>query len=85
MDLIAFYRPLVSPSDQGALAPLQEAFISFLNCRNHFQTETILGEIGAKYFIEMGLVLSGSAEQLRSSPPISAFICTIAPLGHDTH
>jgi trimethylamine--corrinoid protein Co-methyltransferase len=33
--------------------------------------------------VRMAEAITGSRERLRTSPPLSALICTIAPLGHD--
>lgn len=82
---IAFYWPLVSAGDYGEMAPLHEVHATFLNCRKHVQTETVMGEMPARYAVEMALVLSGDRETMRARPPLSSLICTIAPLGHDTH
>jgi trimethylamine--corrinoid protein Co-methyltransferase len=44
-----------------------------------------MGEIQARYAVEMALTLCGGRESLRKKPPLSSVICTIAPLGHDPH
>jgi trimethylamine--corrinoid protein Co-methyltransferase len=80
---IAFYWPMVSAQDYGRLAPLHELDASFGNIVKHVQTETVMGEKPAQYAVRMAEAITGSRERLRTSPPLSALICTIAPLGHD--
>lgn len=80
---IAFYWPMVSAQDYGRLAPLHELDASFNNLAKHVQTETVMGEKPARYAVRMAEVIAGDRETLRARPPLSALICTIAPLGHD--
>jgi trimethylamine--corrinoid protein Co-methyltransferase len=80
---IAFYWPMVSAQDYGALAPLHELDASFSNMVKHVQTETVMGAGPARYAVRMAEVIAGDGESLRARPPLSALICTIAPLGHD--
>jgi trimethylamine--corrinoid protein Co-methyltransferase len=79
---IAFYWPMVSAQDYGRLAPLHELDASFNNVVKHVQTETVMGETPARYAVRMAEVVAGD-QKLRARPPMSALICTIAPLGHD--
>jgi len=81
---IAFYWPMVSAQDYGVTAPLHEMDASWNNTLKHVQSETIMGEIPARYAVEMGTVISGSREELRKRPPLSLVVCTIAPLMQDT-
>jgi trimethylamine--corrinoid protein Co-methyltransferase len=80
---IAFYWPMVSAQDYGISAPLHELDASFNNTVKHVQTETVMGHKAARYAVKMAEVIAGSRERLRSRPPLSAMICTIAPLGQD--
>jgi trimethylamine--corrinoid protein Co-methyltransferase len=80
---IAFYWPMVSARDYGRLAPLYELDASFHNTVKHVQTETVMGEKPARYAVRMAEVIAGNSETMRARPPLSALICTIAPLGHD--
>jgi trimethylamine--corrinoid protein Co-methyltransferase len=80
---IAFYWPMVSAQDCGRLAPLHELDASFNNTVKHLQTETVMGETPAHYAVRMAEVIAGDREAMRARPPLSALICTIAPLGHD--
>ena len=80
---IAFYWPMVSAQDYGLLAPLHELDASFNNLTKHIQTETVMGEKPARYAVRMAEVIAGDRETMRARPPLSALICTIAPLGHD--
>lgn len=80
---IAFYWPMVSAQDFGRLAPLHELDASFNNLTKHVQTETVMGEEPARYAVRMAEVIAGDRERLWAKPPMSALICTIAPLGHD--
>ncbi len=80
---IAFYWPMVSAQDYGKLAPLHELDAAFNNTCKHVQTETVMGAGLARYAVEIAQVIAGSEELLRSQPPLSSLICTIAPLSQD--
>lgn len=80
---IGFYWPMVSAQDFGVAAPLHELGASWENTVKHVQSETIMGEIPARYAVEMALVISGSREEMRRRPPFSLVVCTIAPLTQD--
>jgi len=80
---IGFYWPMVSAQDFGAVAPLHELDASFNNTAKHVQTETVMGKTLARYAVQMAHVLAGDETRMRSKPPLSAMICTIAPLGQD--
>ena len=81
---VAFYWPMVSAQDHGVTAPLHEMDASWNNTIKHVQSETVMGEIPARYAVEMGTVIAGSREVLRKRPPFSLVVCTIAPLMQDT-
>jgi trimethylamine--corrinoid protein Co-methyltransferase len=80
---ISFYWPIVSAQDCGQSSPLHELEASFLNTSKHVQSVTIIGESLARSALQMGEIIAGSKEKLRSRPPISSLVCTIAPLGQD--
>jgi trimethylamine--corrinoid protein Co-methyltransferase len=80
---IAFYWPMVSAQDYRRVAPLHELDASWNNTVKHVQSETIMGEIPARYAVEMGTVIAGSLQELRRRPPFSLVVCTIAPLTQD--
>jgi trimethylamine--corrinoid protein Co-methyltransferase len=80
---VAFYWPMVSAQDYGRAAPLHELEASFANTVKHVQTETVMGERAARYAVRMARVVAGSPEGMRSRPPLSSLICTIAPLAQD--
>jgi trimethylamine--corrinoid protein Co-methyltransferase len=80
---IAFYWPMVSAWDCGLLAPLHELDASFNHTVKHVQTETVMGEKPARYAVRMAEAIAGDRQAMRTRPPLSALVCTIAPLGHD--
>ena len=80
---ISFYWPMVSAQDYGNLAPLHELDAAYNNTGKHVQTETLMGEELAKYGVEIAQVIAGNKESLRTHPPLSSLICTIAPLAQD--
>jgi trimethylamine--corrinoid protein Co-methyltransferase len=80
---VSFYWPMVSAQDYGWAAPLHELDASFNNTVKHVQTETVMGQRPARYAVRMGEVMAGSTEEMRTRPPFSVLICTIAPLGQD--
>jgi len=80
---ISFYWPMVSAQDHPISPSLHELDASFNNTLKHVQTPTVVEEVTARYAIEMAKVVAGSEEILRTRPPLSLLICTIAPLGQD--
>jgi trimethylamine--corrinoid protein Co-methyltransferase len=80
---IAFYWPMVSAQDFGKTAALHELEASFKNTSKHVQTVTATNEPLARYAIRMAEIVAGDRERMRESPPMSALICTIAPLSQD--
>ena len=80
---VGFYWPIVSAQDHSTVAPLHELEASYNNTVKHIQTETVMDEQMAAYAVEMASVIAGSKEALRTRPPLSALICTIAPLAQD--
>lgn len=80
---VAFYWPMVSAQDYGETAPLHEMDASWNNTIKHVQSETIMGEVPARYALEMGTVIAGDRDTLRKRPPFSLVVCTIAPLVQD--
>jgi len=80
---VGFYWPIVSAQDYPTTTPLHELDAAFNNTVKHVQTETVMDDQMAEYAIEMATVIAGSKENLRKRPPLSALICTIAPLAQD--
>jgi len=83
MSSIGFYWPIVSAHEYGALAPLHELDASFNHTLKHVQSETVMGEVTARYAVEMARVVAGDELSLRQRPPLSLLVCCIAPLGLD--
>jgi len=80
---MAFYWPIVSAQDYAELAPLHELEASFNNTVKHVQTPTVVREIEGRYAVEMARIVAGDDATMRARPPLSALICTIAPLAQD--
>ena len=80
---VAFYWPMVSAKDFGHSAPLHELEASFRNTVKHVQTETAMGAGMARYAVRLAEVIAGGSEGFRERTPLSAMVCTIAPLGQD--
>jgi trimethylamine--corrinoid protein Co-methyltransferase len=80
---IAFYWPMVSAQDCGKTAALHEIGASFNNTVKHVQTVTSVNEPLANYAIRMAETVAGDREKMHTAPPLSALICTIAPLSQD--
>jgi trimethylamine--corrinoid protein Co-methyltransferase len=80
---IAFYWPMVSAQDFGRTAALHELEASFNNTCKHVQTVTATNAPLARYAIKMAEIVAGDRKLMRESPPLSALICTIAPLSQD--
>lgn len=83
LSAISFYWPIVSAQDFPHNAPLHELDASFSNTIKHVQTETVMGEMTAKYAVEMAKVIAGDEATMRKRPPLSSLVCTIAPLAQD--
>jgi trimethylamine--corrinoid protein Co-methyltransferase len=80
---IGFYWPIVSAQDFPIIAPLHELEASFNNTLKHIQTETVMDERMAHYAVEMARVIAGDEDSVRTRPPLSSLVCTIAPLAQD--
>ena len=80
---VSFYWPMVSAQDCGRLAPLHELDAAFNNTVKHVQSETVMGEVPARYAVRMAEAVAGDRQRMRARPPFSVLICTIAPLGQD--
>ena len=80
---IGFYWPMVSAQDHGRTAPLHELDTSWNNTVKHIQSETLMGEVPARYAVEMATVIAGDREEIRRRPPFSLLVCTISPLVQD--
>jgi trimethylamine--corrinoid protein Co-methyltransferase len=80
---VSYYWPMVSAQDFGHLAPLHELDASFNNTAKHVQSETVMGEVPARYAVRMAEAIAGDRKTMRARPPLSILICTIAPLGQD--
>jgi len=83
LSAISFYWPIVSAQDFPHNAPLHELDASFNNTVKHVQTETVMGELPARYAVEMARVIAGNDATMRKRPPLSSLVCTIAPLAQD--
>ena len=80
---IGFFWPIVSAQDFPETAPLHEIEAAFNNTVKHIQSETVTGEITARYAVEMARVIAGDEINLRARPPLSLLACCIAPLAQD--
>ena len=80
---MAFSWTMVSAQDCGLTSPLHEIDVTWRNNTKHYQSVTMMGEKICRYGVEMATVLRGSEEELRSRPPLSLIVCTIAPLVQD--
>jgi trimethylamine--corrinoid protein Co-methyltransferase len=80
---MAFSWTIVSAQDCGITSPLHEIDVTWKNNTKHYQSVTMMGEEICRYGVEMATVLRGTAEEVRSRPPISLIVCTIAPLVQD--
>ena len=80
---VAFYWPMVSAQDCGRISALHELDASFNNTVKHVQSVTVVDEALARYAIQIAEIIAGDRQRMRASPPLSALICTIAPLSQD--
>jgi trimethylamine--corrinoid protein Co-methyltransferase len=80
---ISFYWPMVSAQDYGSTAALHELDASFNNTVKHIQSASIIGEVMAHFSLRMAEVIAGGRTNMRTQPPLSSLVCTIAPLAQD--
>jgi trimethylamine--corrinoid protein Co-methyltransferase len=80
---MAFSWTIVSAQDCGATSPLHEVDAIWRNNTKHHQSVTMMGKQICRYGVEMATVLRGNLEEVRRRPPISAIVCTVAPLVQD--
>jgi len=81
--IVSVVWPAVSAGDMGITAPIHGMEALFNNTEKHVQTESVMGELPAKYTIEMASVIAGGKDKLRERPIYSGLVCSIAPLVHD--
>jgi trimethylamine--corrinoid protein Co-methyltransferase len=82
LSAIGFYWPTVSAQDYGVTSQLHELDASWNNTVKHLMAD-VMGHRPAQYAVEMATVIAGDTETLRSRPPLSSLICTVAPLAQD--
>jgi len=80
---MAFSWTMVSAQDCGVTSPLHEIDVTWRNNTKHYQSVTLMGEELCRYGVEMATILRGSQDEVRSRPPLSLIVCTIAPLVQD--
>ena len=78
------WGPAVTSQDvPPATKALHDAEAVFTNTVKHFQTVTTVGELPARYLVEMAAVIAGGSDALRTRPILSFMQCTVDPLAHD--
>lgn len=81
LDNVAIYSSAVVARDMPHdLAELYEAEAFLTNTAKHCQHLHLSSGLGARKFIEMGILISGSQEKFRKRPSVSAQVCPVAPL-----
>jgi len=80
---MAFSWTMISAQDCGVTSPLHEIDVTWRNNTKHYQSVTLMGEELCRYGVEMATILRGSKDEVRSRPPLSLIVCTIAPLVQD--
>ena len=83
LPIVSLVWPTVSAGDKGETAPIHGVEACFNNTEKHVQTESVMGEISARYTIEMASVIAGGRDKLRERPIYSLLLCGIAPLAQD--
>jgi trimethylamine--corrinoid protein Co-methyltransferase len=71
---------MVSAQDYRKLTPLHELDASFINTVKHVQTETVMGEMPARYAVRLAEVIVG--RQRSVARPTSAVGADLAPSSH---
>lgn len=81
LDSVDIYSSAVVARDMPeASVDLHEAEAFLNNTTKHCQHIDLTGGAGARRFLEMGAAITGSAEELRRRPVISALVCPVSPL-----
>jgi len=80
--VFAIFSP-VCAGEKGITSPIHAVEACVNNSEKHVQTESVMGEISAKYTIEMASVIAGGRDKLRERPIYSLLLCSIAPLVQD--
>jgi trimethylamine---corrinoid protein Co-methyltransferase len=84
MPEVDFCWPAVSAQDSPTeVRGLHELYLAIANTGKHVQTVTVVEPDLAAVAVQMARAVSGSDEQLRAEPPISALLGTVTPLGND--
>jgi len=81
--MVSLIFPPVSAGEKGETAPIHAVEALFNNTEKHVMTESVIGEISAKYTIEMASVIVGGRDKLKERPIYSLVLCTAAPLTQD--
>ena len=83
---IAFLWPCVSAQDcNPRLQPLHELHAMLLNSSKHIQAMTAVDPLNAQGTVDIAAAVVGGRENLKKSPIISNFQCSISPLSYDGH
>jgi trimethylamine--corrinoid protein Co-methyltransferase len=84
MPEVDFCWPAVSAQDRPAeVRGLHELYLALANTGKHVQTVTVVEPDLAEAAVAMAAAVAGSAEALRTAPPVSALLGTVTPLGND--
>lgn len=77
------WQPVAARDVPVPVQPIHETEAGLRNTTKHVMQMTSVTADQARAIIEMATAITGSAEQLRKEPIISAFQCSISPLVYD--
>ena len=77
------WQPVAARDVPVPVQPLHETEAGLRNTTKHVMQMTSVTADQARGIVEMATAITGSAEQLRKEPIISAFQCSISPLVYD--
>jgi len=77
------WQPVAARDVPVPVQPIHETEAGLRNTTKHLMQMTSVTAPQAQAIIEMATAITGSAEQLRKEPIISAFQCSISPLVYD--
>ena len=81
---ISFLWPCVAAQETDpAIQALHEFYILLKNSAKHIQAMTVVDPVCARGTVEMAACAVGGMENLKKSPIISNFQCSISPLSYD--
>ncbi|MBT4642892.1 MAG: hypothetical protein HOC09_29145 [Deltaproteobacteria bacterium] len=82
---VCLTRPIIAATDKGVTNAVHECQALLTNSLKHARGATSMHPKLVPFILEMAQAIRGSEAEHRKRPIVNANICTLAPLGMDTH